>query len=114
MRREALVEVRREGQDSRSFMVARSRLMKSRIRTMSDYVYALFYIVRLYDRTNLTPIAQRMKETPTLRLQAWFGFEEAAGGSFSYGQGRYFDVDPDSWSQIWNYADRFLLTTSHS
>lgn len=69
------------------------------------------YIMQLYDRTKT--IEQHLKDNPALRLQVWF--EEgpsAGGGSFSYGQGRYFDVDPKSWIQVWSYADRVLLTTS--
>jgi len=69
--------------------------------------------MQLYDRTK--PLEQHLQETPTLRLQAWF--EEGpipSGGTFSYGQGRYFDIDPRSWSQVWSYADRILLTTNKS
>jgi len=113
MRREALVEVRRDSHDSKPFMVARSRLMKSQNNTKTDYDYALDYVMQLYDRTK--PIEQHLQETPTLRLQAWF--EEGpipSGGTFSYGQGRYFDIDPRSWSQVWSYADRILLTTNKS
>lgn len=65
------------------------------------------YILKLLYR-GVDPVTF-IKEHPNIRLQAWFeeaGNPSRMGGG---GYGRYVDIDPDSWSEVWSFADRICV-----
>lgn len=46
------------------------------------------------------------QDWPRIRLQVWFSrWGENLGDVYD----RYVDIDPESWAEIWDYADRVLV-----
>jgi len=103
-RRQLIVEVRNI--EGKSVMVSRDRLGKNGTNGEKEYMHALRYIVKLFAKNET--LEEVLERLPNLRLQAYFDDYGSTGGIDSYG--RPFDVDPESWSDIWTCADRLLLT----
>ena len=47
-----------------------------------------------------------IKTHPKLKLHAWF---EALPAPNHVGMGHYVDIDPNSWSEVWSFADRICV-----